>query len=360
MTIIKKTNPVNPNKPWLVDISYTDWQGKKVRKRRYFTTRREANEWEFDLKNSLTIGTDITFSNLVAAYLEYIVPRIKETTLESKKTIITTKILPYFENKVLKDITGNDIAKWQTLMIKSNASKTYIKTINTHLSAIFNYAKKFYGLQVNPLHITGSIGRRLSDRMDFYTINEFHKFYDAVKDRPESKVIFPLLFFSGMRVGELLALTAKDFNYEKHTVSINKTYIRLHKRDVITDPKTPTSVRTIKLPNFIFELLDEYISQLYDYSPSERLFIVSRSYLLSEMERGAQKANLKRIRIHDLRHSHASVLINKNYSPALISKRLGHTNITTTLQIYAHLYPEREDDAVLDLQHEWNKENSLE
>lgn len=267
--------------------------------------------------------------------------------------------MPYFGNKVLKDISGNDIAKWQTLMIKSNASKTYIKTINTHLSAIFNYAKKFYGLQVNPLHITGSIGRRLSDRMDFYTIDEFHKFYSAVKDRPESKIIFPLLFFSGMRVGELLALTKKDFNYEKRTVSINKTYTRLHKRDVITDPKTPTSIRTIKLPNFIFELLDEYISQLYDYSPSDRLFVVSRAYLLSEMLRGAQKANLKRIRIHDLRHSHASVLINKNYSPALISKRLGHTNITTTLQIYAHLYPEREDDAVSDLQNEWDKENSL-
>ena len=359
MTVIKKTNPVNPNKPWLADVSYTDWQGKKARKRKYFVTRREANDWERDFKNSLTMGTGITFSNLVAAYLEYIIPRIKETTLESKKTIIATKILPYFGNKVLKDISGNDIAKWQTLMIKSNASKTYIKTINTHLSAIFNYAKKFYGLQVNPLHITGSIGRRLSDRMDFYTIDEFHKFYSAVKDRPESKIIFPLLFFSGMRVGELLALTKKDFNYEKRTVSINKTYTRLHKRDVITDPKTPTSIRTIKLPNFIFELLDEYISQLYDYSPSDRLFVVSRAYLLSEMLRGAQKANLKRIRIHDLRHSHASVLINKNYSPALISKRLGHTNITTTLQIYAHLYPEREDDAVSDLQNEWDKENSL-
>ena len=359
MTVIKKTNPVNPNKPWLADVSYTDWQGKKARKRKYFATRREANDWERDCKNSLTMGTGITFSNLVAAYLEYIIPRIKETTLESKKTIIATKILPYFGNKVLKDISGNDIAKWQTLMIKSNASKTYIKTINTHLSAIFNYAKKFYGLQVNPLHITGSIGRRLSDRMDFYTIDEFHKFYSAVKDRPESKIIFPLLFFSGMRVGELLALTKKDFNYEKRTVSINKTYTRLHKRDVITDPKTPTSIRTIKLPNFIFELLDEYISQLYDYSPSDRLFVVSRAYLLSEMLRGAQKANLKRIRIHDLRHSHASVLINKNYSPALISKRLGHTNITTTLQIYAHLYPEREDDAVSDLQNEWDKENSL-
>lgn len=211
MTVIKKTNPVNPNKPWLADVSYTDWQGKKARKRKYFATRREANDWERDFKNSLTIGTGITFSNLVAAYLEYIIPRIKETTLESKKTIIATKILPYFGNKVLKDISGNDIAKWQTLMIKSNASKTYIKTINTHLSAIFNYAKKFYGLQVNPLHITGSIGRRLSDRMDFYTIDEFHKFYSAVKDRPESKIIFPLLFFSGMRVGELLALTKKRF-----------------------------------------------------------------------------------------------------------------------------------------------------
>ena len=126
---------------------------------------------------------------------------------------------------------------------------------------------------------------------------------------------------------------------------------------IITEPKTPTSNRKIKIPAFIFELLDEYVEKLYDYSPSDRLFLVTKSFLYHEMTRGAQKANLKRIRVHDLRHSHASMLINKNYSPNLIQKRLGHRNVVTTLQIYAHLYPEREDDAVNDLQNEWKKES---
>lgn len=357
MTVIKKTNPVNPNKPWLADVSYIDWQGQKARTRKYFATRKEANDWELNFKNSLTIGTGISFPNLVAAYYEYITPRIKETTLETKKHIIDTKLLPYFKNKILKDITVNDIAKWQGIIIKSYSSKTYIKTINNQLSAIFNYAKKFYNLQINPMHVTGSIGRHYSDRMDFYTAHEFHAFYEAVKDKPQSKIIFPLLFYSGIREGEMLALTQADFDYKNQTLTINKTYSRVNKKDIITEPKTPTSNRKIKIPAFIFELLDEYVDKLYDYSPSDRLFLVTKSFLYHEMTRGAQKANLKRIRVHDLRHSHASMLINKNYSPNLIQKRLGHRNVVTTLQIYAHLYPEREDDAVNDLQNEWKKES---
>ena len=357
MTVIKKSNPVNPDKPWLSDVSYIDWQGKKARKRRYFATRKEANAWEQKFINSISIGTGISFSNLVAAYYEYITPRIKETTLVIKKNIVDTKILPYFKNKTLKDITANDIAKWQGIILQSCQSKTYIKTINNQLSAIFNYAKKFYNLQINPLHITGSMGRRFSERMDFYTVQEFHAFYNAVNDRPISKVVFPLLFYSGMRVGELLALTQADFDYKNKTVSINKTYSRIKKKDIITEPKTPTSIRKIKLPAFIFDLLNEYISKLYDYSPSDRLFLVDRSTLYHEMIRGAKKANLKKIRVHDLRHSHASMLINQNYSPTLIQKRLGHNNVATTLQIYSHLYPEREDDAISFLQKEWEKES---
>lgn len=358
MTVIKKSNPVNPDKPWLSDVSYIDWQGKKARKRRYFATRKEANAWEQKFVNSISIGTGISFPNLVAAYYEYITPRIKETTLQTKKNIVESKILPYFVNKILKDITANDIAKWQGVIIQANTSKTYIKAINSQLSAIFNYAKKFYNLQTNPMHITGSIGRSYSDRVDYYTPAEFHRFYEVVKDNPYSKVIFPLLFYSGMRKGEMLALTLADFDFAKRTVTINKTYERVNKKDVITEPKTPASFRTIKLPAFIFDLLKEYIAKLYDYSPSDRLFVIARQLLYREMQRGARWANLKRIRVHDLRHSHASMLINQNYSPNLIQKRLGHNNVATTLQIYAHLYPEREDDAVAYFQQEWEKESS--
>lgn len=359
MTVKKKSNPVNPNKPWLADISYIDWQGKKTRKRKYFSTRREANEWELNFKNSITIGTGISFENLVKAYFEYIKPRIKESTFMTKQHIVETKILPYFKDKSLKDITTNDIAKWQGLIINTYQNKTYIKTINSQFSAIFNYAKKFYHLEINPIHITGSIGRRFSDRMDYYTVQEFHTFWDGIKDKPLSKIIFPLLFYSGMREGEMLALTQSDFDYKNHTVTVKKTYSRINKKDIITEPKTPTSIRTIKLPVFIFDLLDEYITKLYDYSPSDRLFLATKYYLHYEMTRGAKKANLKRIRVHDLRHSHASMLINKKCSPTLIQKRLGHNNVATTLQIYAHLYPEGEDLVVSQLQTEWEKESCL-
>ena len=103
------------------------------------------------------------------------------------------------------------------------------------------------------MHVTGSIGRHYSDRMDFYTAHEFHAFYEAVKDKPQSKIIFPLLFYSGIREGEMLALTQADFDYKNQTLTINKTYSRVNKKDIITEPKTPTSNRKIKIPAFIFE-----------------------------------------------------------------------------------------------------------
>lgn len=140
----------------------------------------------------------------------------------TKQHIVETKILPYFKDKSLKDITANDIAKWQGLIINTYQNKTYIKTINSQFSAIFNYAKKFYHLEINPIHITGSIGRRFSDRMDYYTVQEFHAFWDGIKDKPLSKIIFPLLFYSGMREGEMLALTQADFDYKNHTVTVKK------------------------------------------------------------------------------------------------------------------------------------------
>lgn len=358
MPVRKLSNPTNPKKPWQADIVYTDWQGNNKRLRKIFSAKKEAAKFEEEFLYSINIGTDIPFHTLVQNYIEFIRPRIREITFISKETIIKNKILPYFKNKVLKDIKAADIMRWQTEIIRQGYSKTYQKAINTQLSAIFNYAIKFFKMSHNPIHITGSIGSVLSNRQNYYTIEEFMLFWHAVNGRPLSKIIFPLLFFSGMRSGECLALTLNDFDYDKQSVSISKTYSRIRKKDVITEPKTPKSNRVITLPKFIFDLLDEYVAKLYDYSPSERLFMIDRSYLFREMQRGANTANLKHIRVHDLRHSHASLLISQGNPPTLIQQRLGHENVETTLQIYSHLYPQQEKDLSSLLDRIWSKANT--
>lgn len=108
---------------------------------------------------------------------------------------------------------------------------------------------------------------------------------------------------------ELLALTPADFDFQKQTVTISKTFHRSKGRDIITSPKTKKSNRTIKMPPFLCEEIREYIKMLYDIQPDERLFTVTKSYLNHEMERGAKQAGVKKIRVHDIRHTHATVFL---------------------------------------------------
>ena len=141
----------------------------------------------------------------------------------------------------------------------------------------------------------------------------------------------------------MLALTAADFNFEKETVRINKFYQRLHGEDVITTPKTKKSNRMIKMPKFLCEEMQEYLQMLYGLKKKDRIFTVTKSYLHHEMDRGAKAAGVKRIRIHDLRHSHISLLIEMGFSAVAIADRVGHESIDITYR-YAHLFPSTQNE----------------
>ena len=141
---------------------------------------------------------------------------------------------------------------------------------------------------------------------------------------------------------ELLALTPQDIDFDNKVIRITKSYQRLEGKDVVTDPKTPKSKRNVSMPDFLCEELKEYLGRLYGLLPTDRIFHLTKSFLHHEMTRGAGKAGVKRIRIHDLRHSHASLLISKlEVQPKLVSERLGHEKIQTTLDTYSHLYPDQ-------------------
>lgn len=145
-----------------------------------------------------------------------------------------------------------------------------------------------------------------------------------------------------MRLGELLALNPKDVDLEKRTISITKSYQRLGKKDVITPPKTSKSKRVITIPEFLAAYIKDYMDSLYDLQEDDRLFPITKYYLEHEMQRGIKESGVKRIRVHDLRHSHASMLIELGFSPLEIANRLGHEKVETTLNTYAHLYPNKQ------------------
>ena len=138
--------------------------------------------------------------------------------------------------------------------------------------------------------------------MSYWTVDEYSKFSDEMMDKPISYYAFQMLYWTGIRVGELLALTAGDFDFKNNMLTINKSYQRLHGEDVITPPKTEKSNRTIKMPQFLCDEMQEYLKMFYSPNNSDRIFPISKSYLHHEMDRGSKAASVKRIRIHDLRH----------------------------------------------------------
>ena len=218
------------------------------------------------------------------------------------------------------------------------------------ITAIFNYAVKYYGLRENPCHKAGGMGKKNAEEMLFWTKDEFLRFIEAVKDRPAAYAIFMALYYSGMREGELLALTPADIDLEKQTIRINKSFQRLQGKEIITTPKTPKSNRVVTIPRSLCDCLRDYMAKCYQLRPEDRLFPYGKTYLYKEMLRGSELAGVKKIRVHDLRHSHAAALIEMNVAPKLLQDRLGHERIQTTLDTYGHRYPNAQAEVARQLE----------
>jgi integrase len=217
-----------------------------------------------------------------------------------------------------------------------------LKTIHSQLSAALNYAVKHYGLANNPCHIAGSIGKQKAGKMMFWTVSQYEQFC-KYQDKPAMKVAFDTLFYTGMRSGELLALTADDILPDLR-ININKNYAVVDGVEMILTPKNESSIRQVAISQFLYDEITEYISNLSDYRSDERIFYFTVRALEKDIHRVGDKAGLPRIRVHDLRHSHASMLINMKVDIKEISERLGHESVKTTWDTYSHLYPDSDKD----------------
>lgn len=186
------------------------------------------------------------------------------------------------------------------------------------------------------------MGKKNADEMEFWTKDEFARFIETLKDRPASYAVFMMMYYTGIREGELLALTPADIDFTQGTLSISKSYQRMNGKDVITPPKTPKSNRVVTIPEVLKTTLRTYMSRCYGLQPDDRLFPYTKSFLYHEMEYGVHQSGVKRIRVHDIRHSHASLLVEMGFSPLLIAERLGHERVQTTMDTYSHLYPNKQ------------------
>ena len=256
---------------WRVLYRYTDWTGeRKQSQKRGFKTKREAQAWEREQFNQSTASLEMTFASFVQQYKEDKISRIKENTWQTKDHMIRTKFLPYFGKLKMNKITAQQIIRWQNTLMEytDEKGKPYspvcLKSINSQLSAIFNHAVKYYNLKENPCIKAGSMGKKKNREMLFWTKEEYLKFADVIMDKPLSYYAFEMLYWCGIREGEMLALTPADFDFQKGTVTINKSYQRLKGRDVITPPKTEKSTRTILLPGFLVDEIQDSLKMQYD------------------------------------------------------------------------------------------------
>lgn len=350
-------------KKWRAVYRFTDWTGeRKQTQKRGFNTKREAQAWEREQLRKVKSDVDMTFESFAELYRKDVGARIKETTWETKNSIIDKKLIPYFGKKRMSDIKPKDIIAWQNEMMNYRDehgkpySPVYLKTLHNQLSTIFNHAVKFYGLSENPATKAGNMGKAKNKEKEFWTKDEYLKFIDEMLDKPISFYAFEMLYWTGIRLGELLALTSADFDFERKTVTINKSYQRIGKKDIITSPKTEKSNRVINMPDFLCEEMKECIDSIYGVTDSDRIFPISKSYLHHEMDRGTKAAGVKRIPIHSIRHSHISLLIDLGFSAVAIANRVGHESIDITYN-YAHMFPSTQLDMANKLNEERGEDN---
>ena len=167
-----------------------------------FKTKGEADEWERNFLQQQQKNLDISFENFVEIYFADMENRLRESTIINKRYVFDLKVTPYFKHKKMCEIRTSDIRAWQNELIKKGYAPTYLKSINNQLAALFNYAVRYYDLRDNPCRKAGSIGKSKAGEMDFWTKQEFKEFLPSMDSKPEARMAFLLLYWTGMRIGD--------------------------------------------------------------------------------------------------------------------------------------------------------------
>ena len=325
----------------------------KESSKRGFRTQREAKLFIEELKRSHAEAmykldnptTTMTFGEL---YERYRISRMhdKPSTIIDRESIVKSRILPFFKDIIISDITQDTMAQWQSCFFDENGTpifkETYLRSLHSRLSAILNYAVYCGWLTTNPAKRC-SIGAKNADERPVWSLEEYSRFRKEIMTEPDAFYAFETLYFTGLRKGELLALTVEDMNFETNILRVNKSLQLLKGQEVITSPKTKMSVRNVRINSALAEELKEYLSSRPEVKPADRLFPINKYYLSNMLNYGANKAGLDHITVHCFRHSHITNLISAGYSPADIAKRVGHESIYITLH-YSHAFKNVESD----------------
>lgn len=350
--LIKKAN--NGTYYFRANLGYNPITGKQIQKYRSgFKTKKEAREEYSKLMLSSTEELTekkkkISFQQFIEEiYLPWYKTQVKESTYINRCSTIK-KHFSYFYKMATDEIEPINVQNWQ-LKLAKKFSPNYIRIVQGMLSIAFDRAIVLGIAKKNPSRMIGNIKSKKT-KVDFWTLEEFQKVISLLYkgDYYEHYLFmsFWLLFMTGMRIGEAAALHWSDIDFETGLLSITKTlYYKTMTDYKFVEPKTQASIRTIYIDADTLNELKAWKKVQQQVLPNCELVLsyngtpTSKTTLPRALEKLAGLAGVHRIKIHALRHSHASLLINMGENPLLIKERLGHEKIQTTLGTYGHLYP---------------------
>lgn len=354
-----------------VRVNYVDCLGNHRQIDRIAYGKREAQELE--LRLNFNIGEEavpkMNLQRLAEEFLETKKNEVRETTVAKHKSLLDKYILPFLGNCRIDKIGIKQAQDWKRYVNEHNGSAgkklslKYKQNIYSTFSAVLNYAVKMEYISCNPLSKSGNFKdpNLIKKEMDFYTPDEFKRFIAAAKKRSEESdgiyewnfyIFFMIAFYTGMRRGEINALKWSDV--KNNTIRITRSIAqKLKGEDRETPPKNKSSVRSIQIPKPLKAALTaHYQRNMYQPNFNESYRICGGKRCLRDAtidlrnREYSQAAGIKTIRIHDYRHSHASVLINAGINIQEIARRLGHSKVEQTWNTYSHLYPHEEMKAL--------------
>ena len=321
----------------------------KQKSKRGFRTKKEAEEYIAEITKAMKTDLGMTFATFInEKYMPDIKGKIKERTYMTKEHMIRTHVLNSPLAKMsINSIRAHDIISWQNVILKKNYSDCYSRTLNNQIVAVFKHAECFYDLEKNPCKGIRKIGKSDAEKqmIRYWTKEEFDQFLATIDCENDSMyhLLFQLQYYCGFRIGETLALTKNDIDFEEKSVFISKTYDRRECRDIITTPKTKNSIRKVYLNDELNDELKRYVDSLYKIPPDERIFNIIIRAVETKMHRQMKKANMKNIiRVHDLRHSCASFYLANGADMYAIQRLLGHASIEETIHTYSHFSPDQD------------------
>jgi integrase len=358
---------------WYYAISYTDIRGKKrIKYSKMYKDRATAEAEELKFKTKRDNPLLIKFEIVASEYFDYMYKIKKESTVYSYEIIFKKNIEPYFRDFYINSINLHQISFWKSEMANKGYKIAYLNNLINVLRGIFDYAMRNYGLETNVVAISGRFQETKEEviedkkKLRYITYDDFNKFISVI-DNTMWKTFFIFLYYSGMRKGEVQALTWNDIDFDNNQIIVNKTLSIKTKKSSYKITSTKNYInRTIKMSRTLRDQLIDYKNECMKYSDfSDNWFVFGNSRFLPQITIDRYKhkyfklANISEITTHEFRHSHVSLLINEYIKTSkeknmkidttkfflMMSNRMGHS-INVMQRTYLHLFPTIQDEVV--------------